>query len=213
MFSIRLFLIAVCLMASGFFTPAQAVTLSTQQALINWVADSAKDTLSFQQAANIVQAAFEEARKQHLDPLLILSVISAESRFKTRAKSSYGAVGLMQVVPRWHRDKIKGRSITAVATNVEVGTQILQDCLVKTDDNLRKAMRCYSGGASNSYHTRIAATHRLLTESVLAMQMHREEPVQILSKLNQPRFWHRQTQLPDLQFAARRGELFASISP
>lgn len=187
---------------TGFSTSAQAGTASTQQALISWVVDNALDAITPKQAARIVQASFAEARKQRIDPLLILSVISAESRFKTKARSGYGAQGLMQVVPRWHRDKFKGRATTDVAVNVEVGTQVLQDCLVKNDDVLRKALRCYSGGASKAYHTRIAKAHRQLQESVLAMQMSRDEPVTMNSKLHQPRYWHDQTE--KYEFQARR---------
>lgn len=188
---------------TGFTTSAHAGAASTQQALVSWVIDNALDAITPKQAARIVQATFNEARRQRIDPLLILSMISAESRFKTKARSGYGAQGLMQVVPRWHRDKFKGRSTTDVAVNVEVGTQVLQDCLVQNGDVLRKALRCYSGGASKAYHTRIAKAHRQLQETVLAMQMSRDEPITMDSKLQQPRYWHDQTEKHEFQ--ARRG--------
>lgn len=209
-FSRLLSVFALLSVLIGYVPTARAESVSTLRALTGWVIDNAKDKITPTQAVRIVQAAFNEARKQHLDPLLILSVISAESSFKSRAKSAYGARGLMQVVPRWHRDKIKGRSVTDVSTNIEVGTQILQDCLIKNNDHLNKAMRCYSGGASSAYHTRIAKSHRQLQETVLAMQMSRDEPITMDSKLHQPRYWHAQTEKHEYQ--ARQGSQGTLVS-
>src|SRR5581483_2182594 len=49
-----------------------------------------------------VAIAYREARRNHLDPLLVLAVIAVESRFDPRAESDSGAMGLMQVIPRYH---------------------------------------------------------------------------------------------------------------
>ena len=39
------------------------------------------------------------SRRNHLDPALVAAVIYVESRFDAQARSSHGAVGLMQVLP------------------------------------------------------------------------------------------------------------------
>lgn len=76
---------------------------------------------------------------------LLTAVISKESNFKYRAQSPSGAIGLTQVVPKWHYDKISGRDILNIDTNVEVGATILKDCLNKTKGNEVQALRCYCG--------------------------------------------------------------------
>lgn len=47
----------------------------------------------------VVDLAIQEAIRQNADPLLVLSVINQESGFNTRATSSCGARGLMQIMP------------------------------------------------------------------------------------------------------------------
>lgn len=198
------FLVLTVLVTFCFLPVVHAATPTTQQALVNWVVSATKEAVTPAQASRIVSSTMATAKRQQIDPLLILSVIFAESRFNVRAASRYGARGLMQVVPRWHRDKINKRNINDVQTNVEVGTQILEDCLVKHNDNLRKALRCYSGGASPIYHTRIAKAHQALKESVLALQLKQEEPVELIAKLDQPRYWHTRVSMPEFQ--AKRAE-------
>ena len=78
-------------------------------------------------------AAQQSARETGIDPLLIISVISIESRFNPYAESVVGAQGLMQVMPRFHQDKIPaGMSSTALfdpEVNVSVGAQILRESI------------------------------------------------------------------------------------
>ena len=54
----------------------------------------------------IFGAAQLTGRELRLDPLLIIAVIGIESRFNPFSESSKGAQGLMQVMPRFHQDKL-----------------------------------------------------------------------------------------------------------
>jgi soluble lytic murein transglycosylase len=47
----------------------------------------------------ITEAIIQEANRQNMDPLLVLSVINVESKFNLRAKGSHGEIGLMQIKP------------------------------------------------------------------------------------------------------------------
>jgi soluble lytic murein transglycosylase-like protein len=105
-------------------------------------------------AARIVNAAYAAGARYQLQPSLLLAIISRESTFNPRATSGYGAQGLMQVVPRFHMDKLQEvRATYAQAslfhpeTNINVGTRILAEYL-DAEPSLPRALLKYSGKAS-----------------------------------------------------------------
>ena len=72
--------------------------------------------------------------KEHgIDPLLIVAIIGIESGFKSDAKSAGGGHGLMQIIPRYHLNKIPDglgvKGLMDPAVNVKVGTIILDDAI------------------------------------------------------------------------------------
>jgi len=86
-----------------------------------------------------------------LDPLLLVAVIAIESSFNPFAESSIGAQGLMQVIPRFHMDKI-GDDAGADALfdpqlNIRVGALVLKEGLARYG-TLQNALQYY-GGALN----------------------------------------------------------------
>lgn len=109
-----------------------------------WITESTKNRIEPVAAKRIAKSVMQHAQRTGIDVKTILAVIKNESTFNYKAKSPYGAVGLMQVVPRWHRDKINGRDITKIETNIEVGTTILMDCW-NSSANKTAALACYSG--------------------------------------------------------------------
>lgn len=71
---------------------------------------------------------FESGAKYAVDPLLILSVISIESKFDYKAVSSTGPLGLMQIAFSWHKDKVNSSAeLFDPKKNIQVGTQILKE--------------------------------------------------------------------------------------
>lgn len=96
-----------------------------------------------------VDLAWLEAEKHpDVQPELILAVIQKESSLIPEAKSSYGAQGLMQVVRRWHPEKLeKHESLYDPKVNIRVGAQILQE-YINMKGQLDKALVKYSGNAS-----------------------------------------------------------------
>lgn len=114
-------------------------------------------------AQQIVAAAHSEAKANDLDPLLVLSVIAAESSFNPKAQNKSGAMGLMQAIPRWHRDKIKNLGISnsqllSVEPNVRLGVVILKEYLRLSNGNMTLALQKYNGSTkdrSKSYSNKI----------------------------------------------------------
>ena len=122
-----------------------------------WIVKSTKNRVSLSKAQKIVDAVYTYTKDTNIEPTFILGMIRAESHFNHKASNSYGARGLMQVVPRWHRDKLKGQDPFDVYVNVRVGVQVYEDCLEKFKSE-KRALSCYSGGAGAHYQKRIAQT-------------------------------------------------------
>jgi soluble lytic murein transglycosylase-like protein len=103
-------------------------------------------------AHEVVGAARLAGQAAGIDPLLVLAVIAIESRFNPIAESDYGARGLMQVVARFHPEKLPGpageRALLDPWTNIHVGTRILREYLDRTGD-LESALQLYGGAADD----------------------------------------------------------------
>lgn len=103
----------------------------------------------YQAAREVVELAWREAGKhEHVSPELVLAVIQKESSLNANAASSYGAKGYMQVVQRFHAEKLeKNESITDPKVNIRVGAEILQEYAEMKKGNMRDALVKYSGNA------------------------------------------------------------------
>lgn len=178
-------------LATLVFPAANAATTVnySKEALVKYITEAKDNKADAGLAKQIVDAAFKSGDKYNVDPLLILSFIRAESNFNPKARNKSGASGLMQVIPRWHRDKIQGRNIFSVSVAIDVGTQVLQEYLLDHRDNLKRAMRKYSGGASGKYSGRIQAFHGELRQVVVTYQFQKERNL-IYPKYGDVRSWH-----------------------
>lgn len=99
-------------------------------------------------AMKLVTVVYDTSKEHKLDPILVLAMIATESSFNANARSPRDARGYLQVIPKWHRDKIKGRDIWKMEVNIEVGAKILRDCYKKYNSN-RNAFGCYNGATSD----------------------------------------------------------------
>ncbi len=87
----------------------------------------------------------EASKTQGLSPALIKAVIRAESNFNSRAVSSAGAQGLMQLMPGTAEDLRLGNPFDP-EENIHGGTRYLRYLLDRFDQDLRLAIAAYHAG-------------------------------------------------------------------
>lgn len=105
-------------------------------------------------AQKMVKEAYIVGNKHGLKPELLLGIAAVESGFNPKAKNKSGAIGLMQALPRAHRDKIsevkkRGGSMYNIRDNLEVGAQIYSELLDKYNGNTTLALQAYNGSVKD----------------------------------------------------------------
>ena len=98
--------------------------------------------------SGFVTAAYRAGLQYNVDPLLVLAVMAVESRYNPVAESSLGAKGLMQVMPKFHLDKLADHggepALLEPEVNILVGTRILRDYQRRLGDT-EAALQMYAG--------------------------------------------------------------------
>lgn len=120
----------------------------------------------------IFATAQSAGRQLHLDPLLIIAVIGIESRFNPFSESVVGAKGLMQVMPRFHQDKLPEDADQAAflnpVINVQVGAKVLKES-IRRNGGLENGLQQFAGATSDPerrYATKVLAEKLRLEQAV-----------------------------------------------
>jgi len=124
-----------------------------------------------EQAVGMYVAHAYQAGAQHsVDPLLILAVMAVESRYNPVAESNMGAKGLMQVIPKWHQEKLIDHggehAVLEPAVNIEVGARILREYQRRVGD-LERSLQMYNGALDHphsQYASKVFAEKARLVE-------------------------------------------------
>lgn len=120
----------------------------------------------------VLEAAQLIGQERSIDPLLIVAIIGVESRFNPFAESSMGAKGLMQIIPRFHRDKIPNgidpRAFLDPVTNIRVGALVLQEAIERRG-GVAAGLQYYAGSSDSE---------RLYANKVLAERARLEKAAQ-----------------------------------
>lgn len=149
----------------------------TQRVLVDYL--TRRFSIAAAPTAVVVGTAFRAAEDSGLDPLLVLAVISIESRFNPIAESVMGAKGLMQIIPKYHRARLLQHggedAVLDPESNILVGTKILQEYVYRTG-TLEAGLQTYNGAArdeSAQYAQRVLAERNRFEQAVRAALAHR----------------------------------------
>lgn len=110
-------------------------------------------------------------------PELIIAMIEAESDGRAGVISKSGAVGLMQVVPKWHTDRMDRLGVTNIYdpySNILVGVDYIAELASKYHD-VPVVLMCYNEG---EYGTAIERAERGEFSEYAKKIMHRSEKLQ-----------------------------------
>lgn len=120
----------------------------------------------------VFEAAQVAGREWRLDPLLIVAVISIESRFNPFSQSPVGALGLMQIIPRFHQEKLPkdtdNRAFLDPVINVQIGARILQES-IQRQGGLMAGLQYYAGAIEDieqSYANKVIVEKNRLEQAV-----------------------------------------------
>jgi soluble lytic murein transglycosylase-like protein len=154
---------------SGPIKPAAETPLEREQrAVTEFIAKRYR--VAQDATAGFVAAAYQAGGEWKVDPLLILAVMAVESRYNPVAESNMGAKGLMQVIPKFHADKLVehgGESaLLDPQVNIQVGAQILREYLRRFGET-ETALQMYAGAfdePSSAYAFKVLAERARLEQ-------------------------------------------------
>ena len=110
-------------------------------------------------------------REVRLDPLLIIAVIGVESGFNPFSQSVVGAKGLMQVMPRFHMDKLPEEADQSAfldpVTNVQVGAKVLKES-IRRNGGVEGGLQQFAGASNDPdrrYSSKVLAEKQRLEQA------------------------------------------------
>lgn len=130
--------------------------------------------LTNSEISSIVNSALKWSDEFNIDEKMILAIMTVESSFNKHAISNAGAFGLMQVIPKWHLEKIvearkrfNNPELFDLNTNIFLGSWIYKDCLSKFKKN-DKALLCYNGSNEmpNGYDKKVILAYNDISKQI-----------------------------------------------
>lgn len=132
--------------SEGQIQAAEASRDREQRAVTEYI--SKRYRVADEAVAGFVAAAYKAGGQHSVDPLLILAVMAIESRYNPVAESSVGAKGLMQIMPKYHLDKLLDhggeQALLDPEVNIMVGARILREYQRRLGDT-EAALQMYAG--------------------------------------------------------------------
>jgi soluble lytic murein transglycosylase-like protein len=124
----------------------ETVTDREKRALTEYI--SRRYRVAEEAVSAYVATAYYAGSLYSVDPVLVLAVMAIESRYNPVAESFMGAMGLMQVIPKFHLEKLSHHggedALLDPEVNILVGTQILREYYRRLGD-LESSLQMYGG--------------------------------------------------------------------
>ena len=125
----------------------------------------------------LVRTAQSSAQAAGIDPLLVIAVIGVESSFNPLSESVVGAQGLMQVVGKFHPEKVNVENdhmaLLDPITNIQVGVMVLRES-IRRAGSVEAGLQQYNGAADDPD---LYYAHKVLAElQRLEFAAHRGRP-------------------------------------
>lgn len=153
-------------------TPSAAV-LDEQRVVAESIARRYR--VAHEEVAAFVVTAYQAGDESFVDPLLILAVIAIESSFNPAAESVLGAKGLMQVMAKFHTERVALHGDQDVLldpeTNIHIGTQILREYLSRSGET-EAALQMYAGAINDpnsAYARKVLAEHSRIKQALIRL--------------------------------------------
>jgi soluble lytic murein transglycosylase-like protein len=108
----------------------------------------------------IAQSIMEISENKQIEIALLVGLIKTESTFNPSAKSSAGALGLMQVMPTVWANELgitDANRLYGIRYNIEKGVEVLQHYLDKNEGNVVKALMDYNGTHTTDFSDKVLA--------------------------------------------------------
>lgn len=146
-----------------------------EDTLVSWVRGNAIKPVSVGFAKMVVRKTFDSSLAANVDPFLMLALMKVESGFDYRARSSAGAMGLTQVIPKWHYSKgANPVTIFDPKNNIRIGVEILAEYAKWHKGDMRKALLQYNGSLhipGAEYSNKVLKTKAMLEKYLEKTQL------------------------------------------
>ena len=95
------------------------------------------------------------AIKYELSPVFVASMIHRETNFNEKAVSKSNARGCLQVIAKWHPEKLKElgiqeKDLHSINHGIHIGCLVIREYLERSNWNYREALKKYVGAVNNS---------------------------------------------------------------